>query len=158
MSLLIAATAVYGFSHTIDHNLIHRSPLPPFVLYIHAIVFPAWIVFFILQSALVRSHNVHLHRRLGWFGVGLAVAIIIVGTLTAISMARFEQKDPFNSAAFLIPSNGPFQLRRALCARHPLAQVARVSSAPGADRLLRAARRGHWPLFPNCRSSSRRPA
>jgi len=78
MSLLIAATAVYGFSHTIDHNLIHRSPLPPFVLYIHAIVFPAWIVFFIVQSALVRSHNVHLHRRLGWFGVGLAVAIVAV--------------------------------------------------------------------------------
>jgi len=102
MSLLIAATAVYGFSHTIDHNLIHRSPLPPFVLYIHAIVFPAWIVFFIVQSTLIRSHKVRLHRRLGWFGVGLAVAIIIVGTLTAISMARFEEKDPFNSAAFLI--------------------------------------------------------
>jgi hypothetical protein len=102
MSLLIAATAVYGFSHTIDHNLIHRSPLPPFVLYIHAIVFPAWIVFFIVQSALIRSHNVPLHRSLGWFGVGLAVASIIVGALTAISMARFEQQDPFNSAAFLI--------------------------------------------------------
>jgi hypothetical protein len=102
MSLLIAATAVYGFSHTIDHNLIHRSPLPPFVLYIHAIVFPAWIVFFIVQSALVRSHNVHLHRRLGWFGVGLAVAIVVVGVLTATSMARFELKDPFNSAAFLL--------------------------------------------------------
>ena len=40
MSLLIAATVVYGFSHTIDHNLIHPSPLPPFVLYIHAIMFP----------------------------------------------------------------------------------------------------------------------
>jgi hypothetical protein len=102
MSLLIAATAVYGFSHTIDHNLIHRSPLPPFVLYIHAIVFPAWIVFFIMQSALIRSQNVHLHRRLGWFGVELAVAIIIVGAWTSVSMARFEGKDPFNSAAFLI--------------------------------------------------------
>jgi hypothetical protein len=102
MSLLIAATAVYGFSHTIDHNLIHRSPLPPFVLYIHAIVFPAWIVFFIVQSPLVRSHNVHLHRRLGGFGVGLAVAIVVVGVLTTTSMARFELKDPFNSAAFLI--------------------------------------------------------
>jgi hypothetical protein len=102
MSLLIAATAAYGFSHTIDHNLIHRSPLPPFVLYIHAIVFPAWIVFFIVQSALVRSHNVPLHRKLGWFGVGLAVAIIIVGAWTSVSMARFEQSDPFNSAAFLI--------------------------------------------------------
>jgi hypothetical protein len=104
MSLLIAATVVYGFSHTIDHNLIHASPLPPFVLYIHAIVFPAWIVFFIVQSALVRSHNVRLHRRLGWFGVGLAVLIVVVGTWTAISIVRFsiEQHDPFNSTAFTI--------------------------------------------------------
>jgi hypothetical protein len=104
MSLLIAATVVYGFSHTADHNLIHRSPLPPFVLYIHAVVFPGWIVFFIVQSALIRSHNVRLHRRLGWFGVGLAVAVVVLGVLTSTSMARFsiQQKDPFNSAAFLI--------------------------------------------------------
>jgi len=104
MSLLIAATVVYGFSHTIDHNLIHASPLPPFVLYIHAIVFPGWVVFFILQSALVRSHNVRLHRRLGWSGVGLAVAVVVVGAWTAISIVRFsiEQKDPFNSTAFTI--------------------------------------------------------
>jgi hypothetical protein len=104
MSLLIAATVVYGFSHTIDHNLIHASPLPPLVLYVHAIVFPGWVVFFIVQSALIRSHNVRVHRRLGWFGVGLAVAIIVVGALTSIGMARFsiEQKDPFNSTAFLI--------------------------------------------------------
>jgi hypothetical protein len=104
MSLLIAATVVYGFSHTIDRNLIHASPLPPFVLYIHAVVFPAWVVFFIFQSALVCSHNVRLHRRLGWFGVAPALAIVVVGTWTSISIARFsiEQKDPFNSTAFTI--------------------------------------------------------
>ncbi len=104
MSLLVAATVVYGFSHTVDHNLIHPSPLPPFVLYIHAIVFPGWVVFFIAQSALIRSHNVRVHRRLGWFGVGFAVAIVVLGVLTATSMDRFsiQQKDPFNSAAFLI--------------------------------------------------------
>ena len=104
MSLLIAATVVYGFSHTIDHNLIHAAPLPPFVLYIHAIVFPAWVAFFIVQSALIRSHNVRLHRRLGWFGVGLAVAVVVLGAWTSASMVRFsiEQKDPFNSTAFTI--------------------------------------------------------
>jgi hypothetical protein len=104
MSLLMAATVVYGFSHTIDHNLIHASPLPPFVLYIHAIVFPGWVVFFIVQSALIRSHNIRVHRRLGWFGVGLAVAIVVIGAWTAISIVRFsiEQKDPFDSVAFTI--------------------------------------------------------
>jgi hypothetical protein len=67
-------------------------------------VFPGWVLFFILQSTLVRSHNVRLHRRLGWFGVGLAVAIVIVGAWTSISIVKFsiEQKDPFNSTAFTI--------------------------------------------------------
>ena len=69
MSLLIAVVVVYGFSHTIDHNLLHASPIPPFILTIHAIVFPGWVLFFILQTALVRSRNVRLHRTLGWFGV-----------------------------------------------------------------------------------------
>jgi hypothetical protein len=57
MSLLIAAVVVWGFGHTIDQNSIHASPIPPFILTIHAIVFPGWVLFFILQSALVRSRN-----------------------------------------------------------------------------------------------------
>ena len=87
-----------------NHNLIHASPLPPSVLYIHAIVFPGWVVFFIVQSALIRSHNVQVHRRLGWFGVTLAVAVVVLGARTSASMVRFsiEHKDPFNSTAFTI--------------------------------------------------------
>ena len=105
MSLLIAVVVVWGFSHTIDHNLIHPSPLPPFILYIHAIVFPGWVLFFILQSALVRSHNVKLHRSLGWFGVALAVAIVVVGFLTARGMDRFaitQFHDSPGAQAFMI--------------------------------------------------------
>jgi hypothetical protein len=48
MSLLIAVVVVYGFSHTIGQNLLHASPIPPFILTIHAIVFPGWVLFFIL--------------------------------------------------------------------------------------------------------------
>ena len=105
MSMLIAAVVVYGFGQTVDHNLIHASPLPPFILTIHAIVFPGWVLFFIVQSALVRSRNVRLHRALGWFGVALAVAIVVVGFLTARGMDRFllTQPDaPFPMRAFMI--------------------------------------------------------
>lgn len=105
MSLVIAAVVVFGFDQTIDHNLIHASPIPPFILTIHAIVFPGWVLFFILQSALVRSHNVKLHRTLGWFGLALGVAIVVVGFLTARGMDRFllTQPDvPFDMRAFMI--------------------------------------------------------
>lgn len=90
MSLLVAVVVVYGFSHTIDHNLIHAMPVRPWILYLHGAVFSGWVVFFILQSALVRVHKVKVHRTLGWFGVALGVVIPVLGTSTAITMARFR--------------------------------------------------------------------
>jgi hypothetical protein len=103
MSLLIAVVVVYGFSQTIGHNLLHASPLPPFILTIHAIVFPGWVLFFILQSALVRTRNVPFHRTLGWFGLALGIAILVLGYVTAITMDRFQlQRHTLDSPAFLI--------------------------------------------------------
>jgi hypothetical protein len=104
MSLLIAVVVIYGFSHTIGHNLLHASPIPPFILTIHAIVFPGWVLFFILQSALVRSRNVPLHRTLGWFGLALGSGILVLGYLTAIGMGRFtlQRLHDTETPAFLI--------------------------------------------------------
>src|SRR5262249_5540874 len=43
----------------------------------------AWIVLFITQISLVTARRVDLHRRLGLFGFALAVAMIVLGTVTA---------------------------------------------------------------------------
>jgi hypothetical protein len=103
MSLLIAVVAVYGFSHTIGQNLLHASPIPPFILTIHAVIFPGWLLFFILQSALVRSHNVRLHRTLGWFGLAFAAGVLVIGYLTATGMDRFAlQRLHFTEAPALL--------------------------------------------------------
>lgn len=90
MSLLIAIIVVYGFSHTVNHFLIHAVPVRPWILYLHGIVFSGWVVFFILQSALVRIHKVRIHRALGWFGVALGTAIPVLGISTGITMDRFD--------------------------------------------------------------------
>jgi hypothetical protein len=90
MSLLIAAIVVWGFSHTIDQNLIHATPTRPWILYLHGTVFSGWVVFFIVQASLVRMHKVRVHRTLGWFGVAWGVAIVVLGVSTAISMTRFK--------------------------------------------------------------------
>src|SRR3984885_14886074 len=104
MSLLIAVVVVYGFSHTIGENLLHASPIPPFILTIHAIVFPGWVLFFILQTALVRSRNVRLHRTLGWFGLAFAAGVLVIGYLTATGMDRFffQRLHDTGAPAFLI--------------------------------------------------------
>lgn len=90
MSLLVAAVVVYGFSHTVDQNLIHATPPRPWILWAHGIVFSGWLVFFIFQSALVRTHNVKVHRRTGWFGAAMGALIPVLGISTAIVMDKFN--------------------------------------------------------------------
>src|SRR5258707_3161975 len=90
MALLIPAVVAYGFSFTVGENLIHPAIPRPLILYVHAAVFSGWLVFFMLQSALVRTQNVNWHRRIGWFGVALGVVIPVLGVFTTITMGRFN--------------------------------------------------------------------
>jgi hypothetical protein len=91
MSLLFAAIVVAGFSRTVNQNLLHPAVPRPFLLWIHAAAFTLWIVFYILQSALVRVRKVKVHRLLGWFGVGLAAVMVPLGFTIAIIMGRFDK-------------------------------------------------------------------
>jgi hypothetical protein len=90
MSVLIAAVVVAGFSRTVDQRLFHPAVTPPSVLWVHGVVFSAWVLFFILQSGLVRMRKVRWHRTLGWFGVALGAAVLILGVTTTIVMHRFQ--------------------------------------------------------------------
>jgi hypothetical protein len=85
---------VCGFGPTVDQRFFHPSHPKPFLLSIHAVIFSAWVLLYIVQSALVRTGNVRIHRALGWFGVALGVAIPIIGIITAVTMRRFDLLDP----------------------------------------------------------------
>jgi hypothetical protein len=104
MSLLITAIVIYGFSHTVNQNLIHPDLPRPWILWIHGALFSVWLLFFILQSALIRTRNVRVHRSLGWLGAAMGPAIIVVGLSTSIIMARYEIRyhHATDAAAFLI--------------------------------------------------------
>jgi hypothetical protein len=103
MSLLIPAIVVYGFGHTVVGRLIHPPSPPPLILYFHALVFVGWLVFFIVQSSLVRTRNVKVHRKLGWFGLAMGVAVSFVGIATAIVMNRLRMREGItDAAAFMI--------------------------------------------------------
>jgi hypothetical protein len=104
MSILIAATVIYGFSHTVDRNLIHAKPPRPALLWVHASLFSTWVAFYILQSGLVRARNLKLHRTIGWGGAALGASMIVVGFWVAVVMVRFQisQLHHTGREAFLI--------------------------------------------------------
>jgi hypothetical protein len=108
MSLLMTAVVVSGFSLTMGPRIIHPKTAPPTILYVHAFVFYGWLAFFILQSSLVRTHNVRVHRTLGWFGVALGVVIPVLGISTAITMNRMRMManpQPDAVSFMLVPFN-----------------------------------------------------
>lgn len=88
MSVIIAASVFYGFSRTIGASLIHPAQPAPTMVYVHAAVFFLWPVLLVVQSALVNSRNLDLHRRLGWWFAAVGVAVPVIGTATAILSAQ----------------------------------------------------------------------
>jgi hypothetical protein len=99
LSLVVAGILVAGFSRTVDQNLFHAAPPKPLLLWIHGAAFSGWVVFFILQSALVRVRKVSVHRTLGWFGAALGAVMVTLGAMIAVVMGRFDalrlhQPDP----------------------------------------------------------------
>ena len=90
ISLIVAVVVVAGFSKTVDAGLIHAAPRRPVLLWLHGAAFSAWVIFFILQSGLVRIRKVSWHRTLGWFGAALAALMVVLGTVVSVVMFRFD--------------------------------------------------------------------
>ena len=94
MAIALALTVLTGFAPTYYLRLLGDGPRAtvsggPFtaLVHLHGALFTGWVVLFIVQTALVASHRVAVHRRLGVAGAVLAAAMVVVGTSTAIVTA-----------------------------------------------------------------------
>lgn len=89
-SLLVAGLVLWGFSHTVMGNLVHANPPRPTLLWVHGMAFSGWVVLYIVQSGLVRTHNVRVHRTLGWGVAGLGAAMVVLGVWVSLVMGHFD--------------------------------------------------------------------
>lgn len=100
MSVLLIAIVALGFSHTVPFDL--AAPDFPVALMVHAAVFTAWVVLFVAQPALVVRGSLRLHRRLGWVGAGLAVAMVVMGGLAVLMGLWTDHVPPFYPHALFL--------------------------------------------------------
>ena len=94
MAIAMALMVLAGFAPTYYLRLMGAGPKAtlsggPFtsLVHLHGALFTAWIVLFIVQTALVAAHRVAVHRRLGVAGAVLAAAMVVAGTTVAIATA-----------------------------------------------------------------------
>lgn len=89
MGLAIAATAIWGFAPSFYFSRwMVAPPTTPdigLLLALHGGVFTAWIALMVIQPMLIASRNLALHRTLGYFGAGVAAAMVGLGNLAAIA-------------------------------------------------------------------------
>lgn len=85
MVMLMALFVFGGFGMTYWYPLAAGTfrPAPP-VVHLHGLTYFCWMVLLIAQASLVHVRNVALHRSLGMFGIALATAVIIMGSLITI--------------------------------------------------------------------------
>lgn len=93
MAILIAITIVAGFGSFSLRGLV-VYPVPPLV-HVHGLVFLTWIGVFIGQTLLIQRDQLQMHRRLGWFAILLAAAMIAIGSATALESVRLDRVPPF---------------------------------------------------------------
>jgi hypothetical protein len=88
MAVLFVAIAVVGFSTTFFIPVARGQFRAPLVVHAHGALFFAWVLFLLLQTRLVLVRRVALHRRLGWAGAVLAVAMAVSGVFVGAWATR----------------------------------------------------------------------
>lgn len=89
MALAMAAVVVAGFARTWFLRFYFQPPEPlsP-LLVVHGVAFTLWMMLFITQTGLVAANRRDIHRKLGWWGAGLAVAMLVLGWMAALYSLR----------------------------------------------------------------------
>jgi hypothetical protein len=110
MSIVMAVVVFAGFAPTFYLRSQYGAPVTitgartlSTLAVIHGTVFTAWVLLFVIQTSLVAARRLALHRRLGLAGVGLAIVMVVLGTITAIAAGqRGSAPAGFSARVFLI--------------------------------------------------------
>lgn len=103
-SIAMTVVVVVGFGSWGLRGMVDYGMLPPLV-HLHALAFAGWMALHLTQSVLAARGAMARHRLLGWFGAGLAVAIVALGMIATGDAIRRASYPPFFEAgAFLTMS------------------------------------------------------
>ena len=96
MATTMAATIFIGFGITylVPMGIGLLNPLPP-IVHVHGFFYFSWMILLVVQSALIGAGNPALHRSLGMLGIGIAGAMVILGTQITLLATTVQLESSF---------------------------------------------------------------
>jgi hypothetical protein len=98
----VAAVVVLGFAKTYYLKAVFGTPTLSPLLHLHGLIMSLWFGLFVVQTRLVAVRRLDLHKQLGLLGAFLAMAVLVVGTVTAITAARLGRSPGPPPLIFLV--------------------------------------------------------
>lgn len=99
--LLIWLAVLAGFVPDVIRHVRSGAPPYPLMVHVHAVTSIAWLSLLTSQALLIRDRQVRLHRKWGMAGAFLAVAVILIGSWAALTVASVELGTPRSRPPFL---------------------------------------------------------
>lgn len=87
MALAAVAVVIVGFWPSFYARPSTMPIMRPIVI-AHAVMFSSWMALFVVQTTLVATHRLRLHRWLGIAGAGLAATMAVTAPIMAVGLAR----------------------------------------------------------------------
>jgi hypothetical protein len=87
MAVVFTGFAPSWFLRSYIPTQIPLVPLSPLII-VHGAAFTLWMALFITQTSLIAANRRDIHRKLGWWGAGLSVAMLVLGWLAAVDSLR----------------------------------------------------------------------
>lgn len=101
MALGIALFIVFGFAQFALRGFVDAGNAPIHV-HLHGIAMLSWLALVVTQPWLVAHGNIAMHRRLGWLGLGLAAAVIALGSYTSLYAIETHRQPFFFTPAYFL--------------------------------------------------------
>lgn len=86
MSGVLFLVLVAGFAPTLYLRAFFDVPPIPIYLYVHGAVITCWFLWLITQTSLVAIGRTDVHRRIGFGGAVLALAVVFAGPMATMGM------------------------------------------------------------------------
>jgi hypothetical protein len=122
LAILMALTVVAGFSMQFAAGRSTFAARP--LVHAHGLTYMGWVALFVIQSWLATRGSMALHRRLGWFGAGWGVVMVVMAFWIIIDVTQrgtapfffqpqhFLIANPLSAIVFAILAWSAVRLRR----------------------------------------------